>query len=84
MRDGNIVINKDGKDVKCDILFSFVCNENGKGYVGYTDHSMDENNKERVYVNCYDPSKGINNLEKIETQAEWDMVNTLIERIKNL
>lgn len=84
MRDGNIVIKKDGQDVKCDILFSFVCNENLKGYVGYTDHSKDENGKEIVYVNAYDPDEGMDKLQEIKTAAEWDMVNNLIERIKNL
>ena len=84
MKDGYIVINKDGKDVKCDILFSFVCNENCKGYLGYTDHSKDENGKEIIYVNAYDMNNGIDHLEEIQTDAEWDLVNSIMERIKNL
>ena len=37
---GKITIMKNGKEVECDILFTFDNDELQKQYVGYTDHSM--------------------------------------------
>ena len=33
-----IVILKDGKEVECDVLFTFDSEDTGKTYFGYTDH----------------------------------------------
>ena len=35
-----LIIKKGGKDVKCKIVFTFECPENGKKYIGYTDGSL--------------------------------------------
>ena len=34
-----IVVLKDGKEVECDILFTFDSEDTGKSYIGYTDNS---------------------------------------------
>ena len=33
-----IVVLKDGKEVECDILFTFDSEDTGKSYIGYTDN----------------------------------------------
>ena len=35
-----ITILKDEKEVECEILFTFDCEETGKSYVGYTDNEF--------------------------------------------
>ena len=84
MNQDNLVIVKDGQEVTCDVLFSFICNENNRAYVGYTDHSKDETGKENIYVSVYDPSIGFDNLQDIKEAAEWDLVNGILKKIKNL
>ncbi len=84
MNQDKITVNLNGQDVSCDILFSFVCNETGKGYIAYTNHEKDENNQEIVYVNVYDPVIGTSALGEISDQKEWDLINAIIEKIIGL
>ena len=37
-----VVINDEGKEVVCDILFTFDYADTGKSYIVYTDNSKDE------------------------------------------
>lgn len=73
-----------GEEKEFDIYLTLVCNENNKGYIAYTDHSLDENNKENVYVSVYDPNVGPTQLFEIQTQEEWDLINGVIDKIRNL
>ena len=40
------VINKEGKEVKCDVLFTFDSEETGKSYMVYTDNTKDDKGNE--------------------------------------
>ena len=39
------VINDEGKEVVCDVLFTFDSDETNKSYIAYTDNTKDENSK---------------------------------------
>lgn len=84
MEDEKIRAVIDGQEIECEVYFSFICNEKNKAYIGYTDHSVDENGKERVYVSSFDPTSTEKKLEDIKTDAEWDLINTMIDKIKNI
>ena len=84
MNQDKIVVNINGKNVNCDILFSLVCNETGKGYVAYTDHTKDESGKENIFVGTYDPTVGSSALGEVSSQEEWDLINSIIEKMKSL
>ena len=84
MNQDKITVNINGENVVCDVLFSFVCNETHKGYVAYTDHSKDESGKEKLYVGVYDPVVGQSALGEVESQQEWDLINSIMEKIKSL
>lgn len=77
-----LVIQKNGVPVECEILFSFNCDDNGKTYIGYTDHSQNEKGEENIYTASYFPEKGYDMLENVTSEWEIEMVNYAIEQIK--
>ena len=84
MDKDKLVTNVNGENVTYDIYFTLVCNELGKGYIAYTDHSTDDSGKENVFVSSYDPNVGTNVLNEVQTQEEWNLINVVIEKIQNL
>lgn len=79
--DNELIIEKDGKQFNCELYFSFVIEDTGKGYVAYTDHSLDDNKQENVYVFSYDPDSEEKILNDI-TDDELEMVNKVFTKIK--
>lgn len=75
------VFDEDGRRVNCDILFTFESNE-GKQYVVYTERTKDNDGKVQVYANIYDLSGNEMELLPIETEAEWDMLQMILESIQ--
>ncbi len=78
---GKIIIEKDGKEVECEILFTFDNEDLRRSYVAYTDHSVTESGRENIYVASYDPIVGTGELEKITSQEELQMVQEVLEQI---
>ena len=70
-----IQIEKDGKMVDCDVLFTFDCEDNMKSYIGYTDNSIGKNNRKNIYVSSYNPFGTKLELEEINDAKELEMVN---------
>lgn len=78
---GKLVIEKNGTEVECEILFTFENEELRKQYVGYTDHSIGENGRKNIYVSAYDPIIGFGKLEDITTHEELEMIQNVLEQI---
>lgn len=76
-----IQIEKEGKTVDCDILFTFDSEDTMKSYVGYTDHSVAANGRKNIYVSSYNPLKPIIKLEDITDQRELEMVHDVLRQI---
>ena len=80
------IINNEGKEVECDVLFTFDSEETGKSYIAYTDNTKDKNGNVQVYASVYHPEEENSKLEPIETEKEWKVIetvlNTLQEEIK--
>ncbi len=76
-----IVINPEGREIECEILFTFDSDDFGRSYVVYTDHSMDEDGMDRLYASIYDPSGADLSLKEIKSKAEWDMIEHLLNQI---
>ena len=51
------VINDEGKEVVCDVLFTFDSEETNKSYIAYTDNTKDKNGNVQVYASIYDPNE---------------------------
>ena len=80
--DNTIVISKDGQQITCDIYFSFISPDTNKGYIVFTDHTLDENNKIRLYIKSYDPNDPDQNLCDV-TQAEYEMANRVMVKLQS-
>lgn len=81
------VINDQGQEVVCDILFTFDSEETNKSYIVYTDNSKDDGGNVQVFASIYDPKQEDPKLEPIESEQEWKIIetilNTLQEEVKN-
>ena len=81
--DDKIKIELDGVEKEFDLLFSFDCDENGRRYVGYTDNTFDEEGKLKIEVASFDPNEEPISFRPLLLEEEWDMVNDVIDTIKN-
>ncbi len=76
------VLNKEGKKVECEPLFTFESDETKKQYVVYTDNSKDEKGNIRVFASIYNQTKNGGELLPIKTEKEWKVIETIIESIQ--
>lgn len=76
-----ITLNKNGKDVLCDILFTFDCEDTMKSYIGYTDNEIASNGRKNIYISSYSPLNGDYKLNDITDQKEFDMILEVLENI---
>ena len=74
-------IEKNGKIVDCDILFTFDSEDTMKSYVGYTDHSFGSNGRKNIFVSAYNPLKAKIELEDITDDRELKMVTEVLNQI---
>lgn len=76
------VLDNEGKEITCEVLFTFESDETKKNYIVYTDNSLDELGNVKVYASIFDPSKDTTELLPIETEREWKIVETILESIQ--
>lgn len=78
-----IQVERNGKVIECDILFTFDSEDTMKSYIGYTDHSVASNGRKNIYVSAYNPLLGKDQLEDITDEKELEMVQDVLEQISN-
>lgn len=76
------ITNEEGKELECEVLFTFDSDEFKKSYIVFTDNTLDDNGKIKVYANTYDPSGKDINLGQIETDKEWEVVEGLLSSLQ--
>lgn len=76
------VFNDEGKEVECEVLFTFDSDETKKSYMVYTDNTTDEEGNTKVYASIYNPNEENPKLEPIETDKEWKIIETILEEIQ--
>ena len=78
------VIDDNGKEITCEILFTFDSEETKKSYMVYTDNTTDEDGHVRVYASVYNPNSEDKNTEllPIESEREWKIIETILESIQ--
>lgn len=76
-----VKLNKNGKVVECDILFTFDSEDTMKSYIGYTDHSIAKNGRKNIYVSSYNPLVGTEKLEDITDERELAMIQEVLESL---
>lgn len=78
------VIDDDGKEVVCNVLFTFDNADESRHYIVYTDDSKDDNGNVQVYASRYDPQHGDEmELLPIETDDEWATIQEILEDLQN-
>ena len=76
------VINDEGKEIVCDVLFTFDSEETNKSYIVYTDNSTDEEGNVQVFASIYDPKQENPRLDPIETDQEWKIIETILNTLQ--
>jgi uncharacterized protein YrzB (UPF0473 family) len=76
------ITNDEGKEVECDVLFTFDSDEMKKSYIIYTDNTLDENGNIKVYANVYDPSGENPDLGVISSEKEWKLIQDLLASLE--
>ncbi len=81
------VTDEQGKELECEVLFTFESDETNKNYIVYTDNTIDDQGNTKVYASIYTPDQENLNLEPITTEKEWKIIETILnelqEEIKN-
>ena len=78
LENEKIQMEKDGKIIDCDILFTFDSEDTMKSYVGYTDHSIAPNGRKNIFVSSFDPLKPKIELSDITDELELQMINEVL------
>ena len=84
MEDKNTfkIINDNGEEIMCDVLFTFDSEETKKSYIVYTDNSKDEQGNVQVFASIYDPTQEDQKLEQITTDKEWKVIETILNTLQ--
>ena len=77
------IINDEGKEVECEVLFTFESDETNKNYIVYTDNTVDEEGNTKVYASIYNPEEDEKKLIPIETEKEWKIIETILDELQN-
>lgn len=76
-----ITMIKDGKEVECNVLFTFDSDDTMKSYVGFTDNTIAANGRKNIYVQSFDPLAPEIKLEDVTDEKELEMVNDVLIQI---
>ena len=76
------LFDDDGKEIECEVLFTFESNETGKNYMVYTDNTIDEEGNTKVYASIYNPDEDDQKLLPIETDEEWKVIEDILNQIQ--
>jgi uncharacterized protein YrzB (UPF0473 family) len=77
------VVDENGNEQLCEVLFTFDSEEFGKSYVLYYPIGAEDNDDEEIeiHASAFSPSEDNEDgeLMPIETDAEWDMIEEMLE-----
>lgn len=76
------IIGEGGKEIECEVLFTFESDETKKNYIVYTDNTLDEQGNTKVYASIYNPNEENTNLIPIETEKEWKIIETILDELQ--
>lgn len=76
------VLNDEGKEVECDVLFTFASDETKKDYIVYTDNTLDEENNIKVFASIYNPEEETTTLQPIESEKEWKIIESILSTLQ--
>ena len=71
-----------GNVIECEVLFTFSSPETNKDYIVYTDNVKTGDGALQVYANVYDKTGQNRNLMPIETEEEWNTVESILAKLE--
>ena len=77
-----VILNDEGKEMECEVLFTFDSDETKKSYIVYTDNTTDESGNTRVYASYYDPKQENTSLDPIKTEKEWLVIENILASLQ--
>lgn len=76
------IVTDEGKEIECNVLFTFDSDETGKSYIVYTDNSKDESGNTQVFASIFKPEDENARMEPIESDKEWKVIETILETLQ--
>lgn len=76
------VMDENGKEIECEVLFTFESTETNKNYIVYTDDTTDEEGNTKVYASTYEPNEEDLKLSPIESEKEWKIIETVLNELQ--
>ena len=76
------IINDEGKEIECEVLFTFDSDETKKSYIVYTDNTIDDAGNTKVYASIFDPSGNDKKLTPIESEKEWLVIENILASLQ--
>ncbi len=76
------VKDENGNSIECEVLFTFESEETKKNYIVYTDNQKEESGALKVYANIYDKNGTNKNLMPIETEEEWNTIESILAKLE--
>ena len=76
------VTDQSGNTVQYEILFTFDSDETKKSYIVFTDNTEDEDGNIVTYAAVYDKNGETLELNDIETDEEWNIIEHLLSSIE--
>ena len=68
------VINASGKEMECEVLFTFKSEQTGKNYIFYTTNELDADGNTIMRAAIYVWNAGKYQLFSITTEQDWNIV----------
>ncbi|MBQ9014123.1 MAG: DUF1292 domain-containing protein [Bacilli bacterium] len=75
------IINDEGKEITCEILFTYEDEKTKKNYIAYTDNTTDEEGNTKVYASIYNPEEENPVLLPIESDEEWNLIEGILSSL---
>lgn len=75
------IVNDNGEEIKCEILFTYEDEKTKKNYMAYTDNTLDEEGNTKVYASIFNPDEENPVLLPIETEEEWKLIEAILSSL---
>lgn len=76
------VTDNEGTSIEYEILFTFDSDETKKSYIVFTDNKIDSDGNIMTYAATYDKSGNELRLGNIETESEWNVIESLLSELE--
>ena len=77
------IIGDDGKEITCEVLFTYEDEKTKKNYIAYTDNTLDDEGNTKVYASIFNPEEENPVLQPIETDEEWKLIEGILASLSN-